>query len=84
MPYAVETASSAERELKRLPADVARRIGERIKRLANNPRPRGAKKLRDSPFYRLRIGDYRVIYEVNDTENKVAILRIRHRREAYR
>lgn len=84
MPYRVEITTSAERDLKRLPKPVAQRIGRRLLALADQPRPRGVKKLKPSPFYRLRVGDYRVIYEVDDKAQQVRILRIRHRREVYR
>jgi len=84
MSYSVETTSSAERDLKKLPPEDARRVGKRLKELKHDPRPSGTKKLRDSPFYRVRVGGYRIIYDVLDDENRVVILRIRHRREAYR
>jgi len=51
--------------------------------LANNPRPTGAIKLTNSDLYRIRVSSYRVVYEINDQEIKVVIIRIRHRRDAY-
>lgn len=84
MSYHVEIATSAERDLKHLPRSIARRIGRRLRQLGDVPRPTGVKKLRVSPFYRLRVGDYRVIYEIHDREQRVVILHIRHRQEAYR
>jgi mRNA interferase RelE/StbE len=60
------------------------RIDKRILRLADDPRPQGCRKLRgQKDIWRIRIGDYRVIYGVNDTTRTVSILRIAHRREVY-
>ena len=57
-----------------------------IRALGETPRPRGARKLHGSPRddYRIRVGDYRVLYEVDDAAQLVRIMRVRHRREAYR
>lgn len=72
----------AERDLRRLPADVFRRIISAIERLANDPRPDGCRKLAGSDSdWRIRIGDYRVLYEIDD-ENQ--LMRVRHRRDVYR
>lgn len=78
-------AAQAERDLKRFAAQEFHRIMSAIMALANIPRPPGCRKLQDSRSdYRIRIGDYRVIYEVDDKDNKVRIMRIRHRRHVYR
>ncbi len=83
--YEILLAAQAERDLKRLAAQEFHRIISAIKTLANTPRPPGCRKLEGSRSdYRIRIGDYRVIYEVEDKDNKVRIMRIRHRRDAYR
>lgn len=83
--YRVLIEHRAERELKRLDREIAERIAVRLKELAKEPRPRGVEKLKAKPLaWRLRIGDYRVLYEVNDPAQTVKIYRIRHRREAYR
>ncbi len=83
--YEVYTASSAERDLKKLPPDVFRRIVPEIKLLADNPRPSGARKIVGSEAdWRIRIGDYRVIYEIRDEIRIVRVMRVRHRRDAYR
>ena len=85
MPYLVEFAASALREFKRLERAVQRRIATHIDELASNQFPSGAKKLRGSPdHYRIRIGDYRVIYRVDGKRVTVLILKIGHRRDIYR
>ena len=84
MKYRVLIARAAERELDRLPEAVRRRIASRILDLENDSRPPGTKKLREREEYRLRIGSYRVVYEVGDTSRVVVVTAVRHRREAYR
>jgi mRNA interferase RelE/StbE len=76
---------SAARALEKLERQVERRIGRAIEGLASDPRGAGTAKLRgtDDP-YRMRVGDYRVIYQVRDAVLLVLVIRIRHRREAYR
>ncbi len=83
--YEVYLERAAERDLRRLPVETFRRIVPRIRALAENPRPPGCRKLTGSENdWRIRIGDYRVIYEVDEGEKAVRVFRIRHRREAYR
>ena len=85
MPYAIELTPAARRDLKRIPDEMLRRITRRIDALAKNPRPPGAEKLSGSEnSYRIRVGDYRVLYKILDVSILVIIVRIRHRREAYR
>ena len=84
MPYAVEIAPAAEREFRRLPRTVQMRLAPLIDALATNPRPRGVKKLSGMENrYRIRQGDYRVIFEVYDNDSVVVILRIAQRSSAY-
>ncbi len=83
--YAVSFRRSAEKELHRLDSTVQRRVLGAIEHLADAPRPAGCRKLHGSTdTYRIRVGDYRVIYSVDDAILVVAIERIRHRREVYR
>lgn len=84
MTYRVIVLPSALREIKKLPKDVQQRIAARIPLLENNPRPNGAIKLQGDEAYRLRIGDYRVIYTIDDDIVTVTIIRAGHRREIYR
>lgn len=84
--HEVVLAAQAERDLKRLPAALFRRVIAAVRALAATPRPPGARKLHGSgrDDYRIRVGDYRVLYEVDDAACTVRIMRVRHRREAYR
>lgn len=82
--YTVEIKRSAEREMDRLPEDVHMRISEKILALETNPRPPASMKLRGGEGYRLRIGDYRVLYTVDDKLHRVLVYGVAHRREAYR
>ena len=76
---------AAERDLKRLPPADFRRIIPPIKSLAENPRPPGCHKIAGSTNdWRIRVGDYRVIYEIDDRATEVRVMRVRHRREVYR
>ena len=85
MPYAVEFTASALREFTALERAVQRRIATRIDALANNPFPPGSKKLQGEPdHYRIRVGDYRVIYRVEGKRLIVLIVKIGHRRDVYR
>lgn len=82
--YAVTFARSARRELEALEAALVVRIIDRIEALAEDPRPPGCRKLRGTKnLWRIRVGDYRVIYAVSDRERAVDVRVVRHRREAY-
>jgi len=83
--YDVVFARSARKELEKLPDNQALRILGRIERLADDPRPPGCKKLRgERNLWRLRSGDYRVIYSVDDRRRLVDVNAVRHRSDAYR
>ena len=76
---------SAEKDLRRLPESIHDRIVRTINALSRNPRPPGCRKLSGGKDdRRIRIGDYRVIYEIADANQIVRINRVRHRREVYR
>ncbi|MBI4284609.1 MAG: type II toxin-antitoxin system RelE/ParE family toxin [Chloroflexi bacterium] len=84
-PYEVVFARSARRELQALPLTVAERILKKVERLAIEPRPAGCQKLRGYfDLWRIRVGEYRVIYSIDDTTRIIDIAVIRHRSEAYR
>lgn len=77
--------SRAERDLKRLPAEVFARVVEAMQGLRDNPRPPGCRKLTGAERdWRIRVGDYRVVYEIDSQARAVRIMRVRHRREVYR
>ena len=82
--YRVLIKRSAARELEAVPPKDRRRLVTRIEALASNPRPPGVQKLSGEEKYRLRQGDYRVLYEIVDQELIVTVVRIGHRREVYR
>lgn len=83
--YAINFARSARKELERLDPPVVEAVFEKIEKLVTNPRPPGCRKLRGSGnLWRIRVGDYRVIYEIDDRVLSIDITAVRHRREAYR
>ncbi|MFI5233060.1 MAG: type II toxin-antitoxin system RelE/ParE family toxin [Gemmatimonadales bacterium] len=82
--YSILFTRSAAKELERVPITDRRRIVTRIGKLADDPRPMGAEKLSGDDKYRLRQGDYRILYEIRDTELIVTVVRIGNRREVYR
>ena len=82
--YQVELRRQAAKDLSNVPKEYARLIAHHIDGLRENPRPPDAKKLKGDVGYSLRVGVYRVLYSIDDTEQKVTIFRIKHRREAYR
>lgn len=82
--YALQFKPSARKELYALSNDVLARILPRIESLAQNPRPPGCKKLKGhTDVGRIRIGDWRVLYLLDDYELPVSVVRIAHRREVY-
>ena len=82
--YRVALTTSAEKELHQLPAKMVARIVPLIARLATEPRPPGCRKLRGGDKeWRIRAGDYRIVYEINDTARTVDVTRIAHRRDVY-
>ena len=76
-------AASAEKELAGMQKALRQRIIGKCEEIGKDPRGTDSKKL-DDATYRVRVGDYRIVYSVNDKERKVVITRIRHRREVYR
>ncbi|GAA2953856.1 type II toxin-antitoxin system RelE family toxin [Microbacterium schleiferi] len=84
MSYRVELTTAAARQIKKLPRPARDRILDAVANLAGDPRPRGAKKLAgEETAWRIRVGDYRVIYDVFDSELVVTVVRAGHRREVY-
>lgn len=82
--YFLEIKQSAQRELDALDDTVFDRIDRRILALADSPRPPGCRKLRGcKDHWRIRVGDWRVVYIVNDAAKLVSITRVAHRREVY-
>ena len=82
--YRVALTSSAEKELHGLPKKVIARILPRLEKLLIGPRPPGCKKLKGGDSeWRIRVGDYRIVYVIDDAANTVDVTRIAHRREVY-
>ena len=82
--YRIALTASAEKELHALPAKVVARIMPRIEHLAEAPRPPGCKKLKGGDNeWRIRIGDYRAVYEIDDKAKTIDVTRIAHRRQVY-
>ncbi len=82
--YKLVIKKSADRELRAIPQRDLRRIVNRIQGLAQEPWPPGNEKLSGQERYRLRQGDYRIVYSVDDENRTVEVVKIGHRREVYR
>jgi mRNA interferase RelE/StbE len=83
--YSISFARSARKELERLSGDVAERILAKVETLAENPRPVGVIKLHGQKnLWRMRVGDYRMVYSIDDFSKAIDISVIRHRRDVYR
>ena len=83
--YEVVLSPKAEKQLDELPRPMQRRITEAIEGLESNPRPHGVKKLEGAEdLWRIRVGDYRIVYTIKDNRLVVLVVKIGHRREIYR
>lgn len=83
MRYTVYIERGAEKDIGRLPSRVSDKVDERILLLGTEPRPRGCRKV-GFALYRIIVGDYRIVYSVDDGEKEVRIWIVRHRRDVYR
>ena len=85
MKYTVRWDSRTSKTLDRLPDDVRGRVLRKLEALQEDPRPFGVAKLAGpEDLYRLRVGDWRIVYAIRDRELVVIVIRIGHRREVYR
>ena len=82
--YRVRILRRAIKDIALLPKEYARLVSRRIDHLAEEPRPPDVKKLRGRTDYSLRVGVYRILYEIDDEVHIVTVYRVKHRREAYR
>jgi len=82
--YDLVVKKSAERELRALPKHDLRRVTRRLQDLLHTPRPPGCEKLSGHDQYRIRQGDYRIVYAIDDEAHIVTLVKIGHRREVYR
>jgi mRNA interferase RelE/StbE len=81
--YRLEVKRSAAKEIGDLPKADCQRVVAKIQRLASNPRPNGCEKLSGAEKYRIRQGDYRILYEIDDSTKLVTIVKVGNRREIY-
>lgn len=85
MTYRIEIKLSARKALLALPHELRRRMGAALDALASDPRRPGTRKLTGSDLlYRLRVGDYRVVYEIHDDRLLILVVKVGHRRDIYR
>jgi mRNA interferase RelE/StbE len=85
MPYQVEMRPPAAKALDRLPRDARRRVLDKAHSLADNPRPHGSMKLQGNlNLYRIRVGDWRIVYAIDDPRQSVTITIIADRKDVYR
>jgi mRNA interferase RelE/StbE len=84
MAYSIEIKLSAAREIEAIPLLDRRKVVARIGLLAEDPRPRGCEKLAGGGHYRVRQGDYRIVYTVEDERLVVWVVKVGHRRDVYR
>ena len=82
--YRLEISHTAHRQIRQLPAQTQERVNRAIARLAENSRPPGAKKLTARDGYRVRVGDYRILFQVDDGAKVVIIYRVMSRGDVYR
>lgn len=82
--YQIRILTQAQKDFEKLPLQIMNRIKKEIALLQNNPRPHGTIKLTQEEGYRQRVGDYRILYRINDHAKEIFIYRIKHRKEAYR
>jgi mRNA interferase RelE/StbE len=82
--FRVVLSKSIQKQIDKLPRDVASRILGRLSNLEADPRPPDVKKLKGRDAWRIRVGDYRVIYEIYDRELQIIVVRVGHRREIYK
>jgi len=82
--YSVRLLRRAIKDIAGLPKEYARLVSEHIDSLQQNPYPPGVKRLRGTTDYSLRVGVYRIIYDIDESAHTVTVYRVKHRREAYR
>ena len=84
MNYEIIIKPSAQKDLNKLPAKELKRVVTRLEQLSDNPRPIGVQKLSDEEGYRIRSGNYRILFIINDELKNIFIYRIKHRKDAYK
>jgi len=84
MTYSLSILRRAQKELAQLPTAAYQRVRDAIRELSDQPRPPGCRKLTGREGWRIRVGDYRVIYEIDDSQRQVTVVAIGNRRDVYR
>jgi len=83
--YTINLTRRAQKDLDRLPGQLFERVLSSVAALSENPRPNGHENLYGpDDGFRIRVGDYRILYDIDDVRHEVLLLRVKHRREAYR
>jgi len=82
--YEIIIKPSAQKDLDKLPIHELRKIASKLKQLEYNPRPIGIQKLSNDEGYRIRSGNYRIVFIIDDKSNSILIYRIKHRKDAYK
>ena len=83
MGYGVEITKKAGKAWQALPATSKRRIGEAMRALGDDPKPPGSKKLTNRNEWRIRVGDYRILYRIDELDQLVTVVHVAHRKDAY-
>ena len=82
--YRIVISKQVRKDFKRIPKEQSRRILSAIQELSESPRPPGCKKLKGDELYRIRVGIYRVVFEIRDSQLIVIVVRVGHRKKIYR
>lgn len=82
--YEIFFKDSVWKELKKIPKNDLKKIISRVEQLGNDPRPMGCEKLTDHELYRIRQGNYRIVYSIQDNELTVWVIKVGHRKDVYR
>lgn len=83
MSYSLIIPKSIVKQIQSLPTEIQANVLEHLKSLQNNPRPHGCKKLRNTNGWRIRIGTYRIIFEIDDSQKEILLISVIHRKDAY-
>ena len=82
--YSIEIKKSAAKEIEKLPVSILKKVMQKITSLSENPRPNGCKKLTADEKYRIRVGEYRILYSIEDAVLIVFVVKVSHRKDVYR
>ena len=86
MKFEISVKTSAQKEARKVPPKTLLKLKQALDKLAENPRPHGAKRLQGTKeeIYRIRVGDYRVLYEIKENQLVIIVIRIAHRKNVYK